>query len=104
MFVACYRRIFEAEKKENEELVEQNLSMEKNILSMAREIEKLRAGQIGADRRVRAPGKYSVSLSYACIHTATISVYIQRFQIIDEIENASTSIRCWGLWNDEWES
>lgn len=50
------RRIFESEKKENEELVEQNLSMEKNLVSMAREIEKLRAGQIGAERRVRAPG------------------------------------------------
>lgn len=52
--------------------MEQNLSMEKNLLSMAREIEKLRAGQIGADRRVRAPGKYSVSLSLS-----HMPVYIQ---------------------------
>ncbi|EYU29977.1 hypothetical protein ABFS82_05G032900 [Erythranthe guttata] len=45
------RRIFEYEKKGNEELVEQNRAMEKNLISMAREIEQLRAEQASADRR-----------------------------------------------------
>lgn len=38
------------------ELVEQNQSMEKNLISMAREIEKLRADKVG-----RGLGKFSIS-------------------------------------------
>lgn len=47
------RRVYDYEKKGNEELVEQNRSMEKNLLSMAREIEKLRAEQASIERRTR---------------------------------------------------
>ncbi|KAG6398935.1 hypothetical protein SASPL_140407 [Salvia splendens] len=45
------RRVYEYEKKGNEELAEQNRAMEKNLIAMAREIEKLRAEQASADRR-----------------------------------------------------
>lgn len=51
-----FRRQFEYEKKANTELVEQNQSMEKNLISMAREIEKLRAEKVG-----RGLGKFSIS-------------------------------------------
>ncbi|KAL3510790.1 hypothetical protein ACH5RR_030191 [Cinchona calisaya] len=50
------RRAFEFEKKSNEELVEQNQTMEKNLVSMAREIEKLRAEQASSNRRAHGPG------------------------------------------------
>ncbi|KAA8529166.1 hypothetical protein F0562_034035 [Nyssa sinensis] len=50
------RRAFEYEKKANEEQVEQKQAMEKNLVSMAREIEKLRAEQLGAERRARGLG------------------------------------------------
>lgn len=50
---SLFRRIFEYEKKGNEELVEQNRAMEKNLISMAREIEKLRAEQASIDWRPR---------------------------------------------------
>lgn len=46
-----FRRVYEYEKKGNEELAEQNRAMEKNLIAMAREIEKLRAEQASADRR-----------------------------------------------------
>ncbi|KAK6116340.1 hypothetical protein DH2020_049802 [Rehmannia glutinosa] len=54
------RRVYEYEKKGNEELVEQNRVMEKNLIAMAREIEKLRADQASADRRTRGVGGYGV--------------------------------------------
>ncbi|WMV28224.1 hypothetical protein MTR67_021609 [Solanum verrucosum] len=50
------RRQFEYEKKANTELVEQNQSMEKNLISMAREIEKLRADKVGRGLGVGAYG------------------------------------------------
>uniref|UniRef100_A0A5B6ZQM3 Protein FLX-like 3 n=1 Tax=Davidia involucrata TaxID=16924 RepID=A0A5B6ZQM3_DAVIN len=50
------RRAFEYEKKANEEQVEQKQAMEKNLVSMAREIEKLRAEQMSAERRARGLG------------------------------------------------
>ncbi|KAK9277250.1 hypothetical protein L1049_006789 [Liquidambar formosana] len=50
------RRAFEYEKKANEEQMEQKQAMEKNLVSMAREIEKLRAEQVNADRRARGLG------------------------------------------------
>lgn len=54
------RRVYEYEKKGNEELVEQNRSMEKSLIAMAREIEKLRAEQASADRRARGAGGYGM--------------------------------------------
>lgn len=45
---SLFRRVYEYEKKGNEELMEQNRAMEKNLITMAREIENLRA-----DRRAR---------------------------------------------------
>ncbi|XP_057477255.1 protein FLX-like 3 [Actinidia eriantha] len=50
------RRAFEYEKKANEEQVEQKQAMEKNLVSMAREIEKLRAEELSVDRRARGLG------------------------------------------------
>ncbi|KAJ9708177.1 hypothetical protein PVL29_000304 [Vitis rotundifolia] len=50
------RRAFEYEKKANEEQLEQKQAMEKNLISMAREIEKLRADQLNTDRRARGLG------------------------------------------------
>ncbi|TMW84720.1 hypothetical protein EJD97_024543 [Solanum chilense] len=50
------RRQFEYEKQANTELVEQNQSMEKNLISMAREIEKLRADKVGRGLGVGAYG------------------------------------------------
>lgn len=48
-----FRRVYEYEKKGNSELVEQNRGMEKNLISMAREIENLRAEQTSAETRSR---------------------------------------------------
>ncbi|KAK6146871.1 hypothetical protein DH2020_020740 [Rehmannia glutinosa] len=69
------RRVYEYEKKGNEELVEQNRVMEKNLIAMAREIEKLRADQASADRRTR--GIVSFSLTQK-LHTHTYA----RFTVI----------------------
>ncbi|KAG6624991.1 hypothetical protein I3843_16G063300 [Carya illinoinensis] len=49
------RRAYEYEKKANEKLVEKRLAMEENLISMAREIEKLRVEQLNTQRRTRAP-------------------------------------------------
>ncbi|PKI73033.1 hypothetical protein CRG98_006584, partial [Punica granatum] len=51
------RRALEFEKKAHEEQAEQKDAMEKNLVSMAREIEKLRAEQLNAERRVQGLGK-----------------------------------------------
>ncbi|XP_021843482.1 protein FLX-like 3 [Spinacia oleracea] len=45
------RRALEYEKKSNVEQVQQKENMERNLMSMAREIEKLRAEQLSMDRR-----------------------------------------------------
>ncbi|CAH9081436.1 unnamed protein product [Cuscuta europaea] len=50
------RREFEHEKKENKGIIEQNKAMKKNLVSVAREIERLRAEQMAADRRARGIG------------------------------------------------
>lgn len=50
------RRAYEYERKANEEQVEQKQAMERNLISMAREIEQLRAEQMNADRRARGLG------------------------------------------------
>ncbi|XP_021753814.1 protein FLX-like 3 [Chenopodium quinoa] len=50
------RKALEYEKKANAEQVQQKDSMEKNLMSMAREIEKLRAELLNVDRRGNALG------------------------------------------------
>ncbi|CAI9096208.1 OLC1v1032296C4 [Oldenlandia corymbosa var. corymbosa] len=55
------RRVYEFDKKANEELAEQNQAMETDLVSMAREIEKLRAEQ------ARVYGIYICSLFPFCL-------------------------------------
>ncbi|MCO5549258.1 hypothetical protein L7F22_002725 [Adiantum nelumboides] len=61
------RAAFEYEKKANAELLEQRGVMEKNLVSMAREMEKLRAELTNADMKARVGsyggGSYGVSES-----------------------------------------
>ncbi|CAN6464571.1 unnamed protein product [Victoria cruziana] len=54
--LAHARMAFETEKKASFELMEQKQGMEKNLISMAREIEKLRADLAGSDHRPWAAG------------------------------------------------
>jgi prefoldin subunit 5 len=53
----CYSRAcrtaFEFEKKANTELLEQRSAMEKNLVSMARELEKLRAELTNFEKKSR---------------------------------------------------
>ena len=58
-----FRRAYEYEKKANEEQVEQKKAMEKNLISMAREIERLRAEHLNAERRTRGLGSLSPSFN-----------------------------------------
>lgn len=62
------RRAYEYEKKANEEQVEQKQAMEKNLISMAREIEMLRAEQLNVERRTRGLGFLSFSHFHTRIH------------------------------------
>ncbi|XP_010247707.1 PREDICTED: protein FLX-like 3 isoform X2 [Nelumbo nucifera] len=58
------RTAFEYEKKANAEMVEQRQAMEKNLVSMAREVEKLRADLASADARPwAAGGSHGIKLS-----------------------------------------
>ncbi|KAF8407817.1 hypothetical protein HHK36_006953 [Tetracentron sinense] len=50
------RTAFEYEKKANTEQAEQKQAMEKNLISMAREVENLRAGQLSSEKRGRGLG------------------------------------------------
>ncbi|MCO5606362.1 hypothetical protein L7F22_060550 [Adiantum nelumboides] len=50
------RTAFEFEKKANTELLEQRTSMEKNLVSMAREVEKLRAELTNFEKKARSGG------------------------------------------------
>lgn len=50
------RTAFEFEKKANTELLEQRGAMEKNLVSMAREVEKLRAELTNSEKKARAAG------------------------------------------------
>ncbi|XP_031476839.1 protein FLX-like 3 [Nymphaea colorata] len=54
--LAHARMAFEAEKKASIELMEQKQAMEKNLVSMAREIEKIRVDIAGSDHRPWAAG------------------------------------------------
>ncbi|XP_077239723.1 protein FLX-like 3 [Tasmannia lanceolata] len=57
------RTAFEFEKKANVELMEQRQAMEKNVVSMAREVEKLRADYASTDARPwGAGGAYGMKL------------------------------------------
>ena len=47
------RTAFEFEKKANTELLEQRTAMEKNLVSMAREVEKLRAELTNVEKKSR---------------------------------------------------
>ncbi|XP_010242199.1 PREDICTED: protein FLX-like 3 [Nelumbo nucifera] len=51
-----FRNAFEYEKKANIELMEQRQAMEKNLVSMAREVEKLRVDLASADGRLLGAG------------------------------------------------
>ncbi|XP_010268400.1 PREDICTED: protein FLX-like 4 [Nelumbo nucifera] len=52
------RAAFEYEKGLNMEQVEQMQAMDRNLVSMAREVEKLRAEVLSAENRARAPNPY----------------------------------------------
>jgi len=52
-----FRAAYEYEKKGNAELLEQRQAMEKNLVSMAREVEKLRAELANSDGRPWSVGK-----------------------------------------------
>lgn len=60
------RTAYEYEKKANAEQIEQRQDMEKNLVSMAREIEKLRAEHTNMDKRARGPGigAYGTDIGY----------------------------------------
>lgn len=55
------RRAFEYEKTRNVELMEHRQTMEKNMVSMAREIEMLRTNMGNAERRPMGGGKFCQS-------------------------------------------
>ncbi|PIA43067.1 hypothetical protein AQUCO_02000486v1 [Aquilegia coerulea] len=58
------RSAFEYEKKANVELMEQREAMQKNLVTMAREVEKLRADLASSDGRPWGPGgPYGIKLS-----------------------------------------
>ena len=52
------RRELEYEKKANQELVEQKGAIEKNLISMAHEIEELRAERMSMDMRGHGLGNW----------------------------------------------
>lgn len=55
------RTAFEMEKKKNTELLEQRQLMEKNLVSMARDVEKLRAELVNAEKKARGSNMYEDS-------------------------------------------
>ncbi|GMH03749.1 hypothetical protein Nepgr_005588 [Nepenthes gracilis] len=57
------RTTIDYEKKANIELMEQRQAMEKNMVSMARELEKLRAENASADRTWGVGGSYGIKFS-----------------------------------------
>ncbi|EHA8588203.1 protein FLX-like 3 [Cocos nucifera] len=54
------RAAFEYEKGANMEQIEQMRTMDKNLISMAREVEKLRAEVLNAEKRAHGPNSYGV--------------------------------------------
>ncbi|KAH7301802.1 hypothetical protein KP509_23G044000 [Ceratopteris richardii] len=63
------RTAFEYEKKANTELLEQRSAMEKNIVSMAREVEKLRAELATMEKKARSGygGGYGPEAAYSSV-------------------------------------
>eukprot|EP00250_Pteridium_aquilinum_P004466 c14670_g1_i1 orf=214-1086(+) len=64
------RTAFEFEKKANTELLEQRTAMEKNLVSMAREVEKLRAELTNFEKKARTGnfgGAYGPESGYASV-------------------------------------
>ncbi|XP_019457970.1 PREDICTED: protein FLX-like 3 isoform X2 [Lupinus angustifolius] len=68
------RTLVDYEKKANIEFMEQRQSMEKNLVSMAREVEKLRAELASNDRRHWGADK-RLELSYRTQKQGKISIY-----------------------------
>ncbi|XWS68867.1 hypothetical protein CRYUN_Cryun04dG0130700 [Craigia yunnanensis] len=54
------RRAFEYEKKLSEQQAEQMKALERNLISMACEIQKLRAEQMNTERRAQGLGGYGI--------------------------------------------
>lgn len=67
------RRAIEFEKKANEEQTEQKQVMEKNLITLAREVEKLRAEQLSLDRRGR--GQFLPTISLSCLVIRNVIFY-----------------------------
>lgn len=99
-----FRRVYEYEKKGNEELAEQNRALEKNLVAMAREIEKLRAEQASADRRGLG-NFFLISLSYTHTHTKATKPHSkqllksQKHYIISELLGTYSGAGGYGLMN-----
>lgn len=58
------RNAFEYEKKANAEQLEQRQAMEKNLVDMARDLEKLRAEAMNAEKRARLHPGNIIALSW----------------------------------------
>lgn len=96
--------------------MEQKEAMEKNLVSMAREIEKLRAEKMNTERRSWGLGNLS-SLSTLYCYVYCYSTLVVIITIIISVpgfirwESFSLNLllcfyinRWWGLWNVEWKS
>lgn len=90
-----FRRVYDYEKKGNEELVEQNRAMEKNLISMAREIEKLRAEQASGERR--ATGIDPLHILHTSVESIVASTSSKTVCSFEKISH-----RCWRIWDDGW--
>lgn len=81
--------------------------MEKNLVSVAREVEKLRAEQLNAERRARGLGKTSIfsfvlhmKFKYERMGTEILAVYTTSIkQVCFKLPNLSYRWR--SLWNVE---
>ena len=83
--ILCCRTAFEFEKKANTELLEQRNAMEKNLVSMAREVEKLRAELTNFEKKSRG-WNYSNGYIYSdpifsCIDEVKLTTFL--FQLVD---------------------
>lgn len=65
-----HRTAFEFEKKANTELLEQRTAMEKNLVSMAREVEKLRAELTNFEKKARSKS-FGVIEGHFCMSSLT---------------------------------
>lgn len=63
-----FRNAFEYEKKANAEQLEQRQAMEKNLVDMARDLEKLRAEATNAEKRARPHPGNTIALSWNSSH------------------------------------